>query len=111
MTISLEPRPEGVAVVRLAGRLDVAVAGEVLRRIAAAVAGGHRRLVVDLAEVATVDNSGLGALVNGLKAARTAGGDLRLARAGQQPRKTLRLTALDRVIRPHDTLDEALAGW
>ena len=32
MTISLETRPEGVAVVRLAGRLDVAVAGEVRQR-------------------------------------------------------------------------------
>jgi anti-anti-sigma factor len=111
MTISLETHPEGVAVVRLAGRLDLTAAGEVRQRLSAAVAGGHRRLVIDLAEVAAVDNSGLGALVGGLKAARTAGGDLRLARPGQQPRRTLRLTALDRVFRPHDTLDEALVGW
>ena len=111
MTISLETHPEGVAIVRLAGRLDLGVAGEVRQRLSAAVAGGHRRLVVDLVDVPTVDNSGLGALVNGLKAARKAGGDLRLARPGQQPLRTLRLTMLDRVFRPHDTLDEALVGW
>lgn len=111
MEAKIEPRHGGRAVVRIAGRLDFLSAGEARQRFVEAVANGQRALVVDLGDVQFIDSSGLGALIGGLKAARQAGGDLRIARAGEQARMVLSLTSLDRVFRLYDTVDEALAAF
>lgn len=96
------------AVLRPAGRLTMVTAGELRTRIDETVAGGHRVVVLDLADTTFMDSSGLGALVGGLRATREAGGDLRLARAGAQVRTVLQLTTMDRVLRPYDTVEDAL---
>jgi anti-sigma B factor antagonist len=111
MELTLEVRPGGATVVRLTGRLDLMAAADVKRRLAQAVADGHQRLVVDLGEVTFIDSSGLGALIGGLKSARLAGGNLRIARPGPQVRLTLELTTLDQVLHPYATVEEALAGY
>lgn len=111
MEATIEAQKDGHAVVRLAGRLDFLSSGEARQRFVEAVASGQRALVVDLGEVLFIDSSGLGALIGGLKAARQAGGDLRIARAGEQARAVLSLTSLDRVFRMYDTVDDALAAF
>ena len=58
-----------------------------------------------------MDSSGLGAIVGGLKAARNAGGELRIARANQQVLLVLDLTSLNRVLTPYETVEEASAGF
>src|SRR3712207_4881193 len=98
--ITVETRAEGVAVVALVGRLDLLSAAEVKQRLASIVGEGNRRLIVDLDQVSFVDSSGLGALIGGLKAARQAGGDLRIARPPEQARVILDLTTLNRVLKP-----------
>jgi anti-sigma B factor antagonist len=110
MELVVAPQGPGVAVARLEGRLDLLSAPDLKKLLTQTVADGHPRLVVDLAGVAFIDSSGLGALISGLKAARQAGGDLRIAAAGDQPRTVLQLTTLDRVLRPYATVEEALAG-
>jgi len=102
---------DGAAVVRLNGRLDLLSAPDVKGRLGQVVAQGDRRIVVDLNDVSFVDSSGLGALIGGLKAARQAGGDLRIARPAQQAQTILELTTLNRVLRPYATVEEALAGF
>ena len=104
-------RQDAAAIVRLNGRLDLLSAADVKGRLGQVVADGARRVVVDLGEVPFVDSSGLGALIGGLKAARQAGGDLRLARPAQQAQTILELTTLNRVLRPYATVEEALAGF
>ena len=111
MELKVENRAGEIAVVRLAGRLDLLSAADVKQGLSKAVSDGRRRLVVDLAEVGFIDSSGLGALIGGLKAARLAGGDLRIAGAGDQARVILELTTLDRVLRPYSTVEEALSGY
>ena len=74
------------------------------------VQGGRTRIVVDLGSCEFIDSSGLGALIAGLKTARQAGGDLRIAGVGPQIATVLRLTNLDRVLRPHDTVAGALGA-
>ncbi|MBV9547118.1 MAG: STAS domain-containing protein [Chloroflexi bacterium] len=110
MDLAIAPHAPGVAVVHPHGRLDLLAAQDVKTRLTETVAAGHQRLVVDLTDVPFIDSSGLGALIGGLKAARQAGGDLRIARPGEQPRTVLQLTTLDRVLRPYATVEEALAG-
>lgn len=103
---------EGRAVVLSpSGRLNMTTAALLRQSVAAEVEGGRARVVLDLTDVAFVDSSGLGAIVGGLKNARQAGGDLRIAAAGEQVRTVLELTNLDRVLRPHATVEAALNGW
>ncbi len=111
MELSIEQQASQATVVRLAGRLDLLSAAEVKQQLTALVSGGHRRLVVDLGDVAFIDSSGLGALIGGLKAARLGGGDLRIAQPGEQALVILELTTLDKVLRPYSTVEEALAGY
>lgn len=111
METSVEAMDNGVAVMRLSGRLDFATAAEARKAFGEAVDAGRQRLVVDLADVDFVDSSGLGALIGGLKTARQAGGDLCIARATSQAQTVLALTSLDRVFRLYPSVGEALAEY
>ncbi|WP_448337850.1 STAS domain-containing protein [Chloroflexus aurantiacus] len=108
MEITVNPVGEQAAVVQLRGRLDLLVANDVKQRLVKAVNEGYRLLVIDMSDVSFVDSSGLGALIGGLKAARLAGGDLRLAQPGAQALAMLELTTLNRVLRPFPNVTEAL---
>ena len=111
MDVTVEPRSDGVAVVRLVGRLDLASAEAVKQQMVQAVGEGHRQLVVDLDGVDFLDSSGLGALIGGLKVARVARGNLRIARPNDQVRLVLELTTLDLVLQPYATVEEVLADY
>lgn len=102
-------RATGVVV--LSGRLDMLAAAELKSRIQRLVAEGWSQLVLDLSGVSFIDSSGLGALIGGLKAARTAGGDCRLARPVEQIRYVLQVSTLDRVLVQYPTVEEALAQY
>jgi len=110
MRILLDTPTDQAAVLHIDGRLDLATAAEVKKSILQAVDGGRPYVVVDLKAVPFIDSSGLGALIGGLRAARTAGGDLRIANPGPQARMILELTTLDRVLTTHDTIEAALAA-
>jgi len=103
--------PKSTGVVVLSGRLDLLVAADVKNQIQRLVSEGWSQLVVDLGEVPFIDSSGLGALIGGLKAARVAGGDFRIARPPEQIRYILQVSTLDRVLTPYPTVEEALAGY
>lgn len=111
MEYRFEAHGQSVGVVVLNGRLDLLSAAHLKESIQKAVAEGWTRLVIDLAGVVFVDSSGLGALISGLKAARVAGGDLRIARPTEQPKYILQVSTLDRVLVAYATIDEALAGY
>ena len=111
MTTEVEQISPHVAVARLTGRLDIASAADVKRLFSSTVADGHSHLVVNLEGVTYIDSSGLSALVSGLRTARQAGGDLRIAAAGVQPSALFVLTSLDQVFRLYPTVEEALSGY
>ncbi|WP_109474464.1 STAS domain-containing protein [Ornithinimicrobium cavernae] len=100
-----------VTVLQCEGRLTMTTARPFREAIEARITGGTTRLVLDLSATEFIDSSGLGALIAGLKRARQAGGDLRIAGAGTQVLTVLNLTNLDRVLRPHDSVEEACDGW
>ena len=108
MEIVVEARERGVAVIHVTGRLDLSAAAALKQGLLAAVAAGQHRLVVDRGATTFIDSSGLMALMDGLRAARLAGGDVCLARPGVQPRLLLQHPALDQVLRPYETVERAL---
>lgn len=77
-------------------------------QLTALVLQGNNRLLVDLSEVEIVDSSGLAALVAGLKAARQAGGDLKIASANRQVSAAIELTNLHLVLQSADIGEAAL---
>jgi anti-anti-sigma factor len=111
MNITTEVAPGDVAVIRPEGRLNMAAAPRLRAAVTETVTAGRARVVVDLALVEFIDSSGLGALIGGLKAARQAGGDLRIAAPPAQVSTVLGLTNLDRVLRPFGSVEDALRAW
>lgn len=101
----------GATVLVASGRLNMVSAPRFKAGVDDEVSAGNARLVIDLSGVEFIDSSGLGAIVGGLKAARQAGGDLRIAAAGEQVQAVLALTNLDRILRPYDSVEDAVAGW
>jgi len=110
MNISVE-QADGYGVLRPEGRLNMVAAPRLRSAIERMVDDGSTRIVLDLSDVTFIDSSGLGAVIGGLKRARQGGGDLRIARAGEQVMTVMRLTNLDRVLRPHETVQHAADGW
>lgn len=100
-------RTDGIGVVKPRGRVNMVSAPQLVRTVNELVGEGYTRLVVDLSETEFIDSSGLGALVASLKAARQAGGDLRLAATTPQIDTVLQLTNLHRVLQPSPTVDSA----
>lgn len=100
----------GAVVVRPEGRLNMVVAPDVREQLHALVRSGKSKLVVDLSGVETIDSSGLGALISGLKAARQGGGDLRISSPSEQAQAVLELTNLNRVLKSFDSADVAFDG-
>ncbi|MFC4616819.1 STAS domain-containing protein [Cellulomonas algicola] len=92
-------------------RLNLVAAPLVRSRIDDLVRDGRVRIIVDLQGVASVDSSGLGALIGGLKSARQAGGDVRIAAPGEQVRAVLGLTNLDKVLTPYESVEAAGRDW
>lgn len=95
------------AVLSCQGRLTMTTAKALREAVETTVGKGSTRVVVDLSEVPFVDSSGLGALIAGLKRARQAGGDLRIAAPGEQVTTVLGLTNLDRVLRYYADVESA----
>lgn len=111
MEFGFEALSKTTGVVIINGRLDLLSASELKNRLQELVAGGWSRLVLDIDAVPFIDSSGLGAIIAGLKAARVAGGDCRIARPGEQIQHILQVSTLDRVLTPYNTVEEALAGY
>ncbi|OBF89194.1 anti-anti-sigma factor [Mycobacterium sp. 852002-51152_SCH6134967] len=97
----------GAVVVKPEGRLNMVAAPALRKELHGLVEAGSTRLVVDLSATEFIDSSGLGVLISGLKLARQAGGDLRIAAPTTQVETVLSLTNLDRVLRAHSTADAA----
>lgn len=97
----------GAIVVQPKGRLNMVAAPVLRKQLHGIVDGGHFKIVVDLSATEFIDSSGLGALISGLKIARQAGGDLRIAAPTRQVCTVLELTNLNRVLRSYDSADDA----
>ena len=96
-------------VVRLGGELDLYNAPMVREALFAALESEPRQLVIDLGEVAFVDSTTLGVLLEA-RARMERRESLVLAAPGAETRRTLQVSGLDRQITVADSVDAALAG-
>ncbi len=97
----------GVVVIRPEGALNMMSAPALRAQFHDLVQQGQKRLVVDLSGVETVDSSGLGVLISGLKAVRQSGGDLKITSPGEQARMVLELCNLNTVLKSCESAETA----
>jgi len=101
---------EDVPVVSVSGEVDVYSAPELKESLAKLRQSGATSIVVDLTEVAFLDSTGLGALVEARAATTEAGGSLAIVCNQERILKLFTITGLDGVFSIHKSLDEALAA-
>jgi anti-sigma B factor antagonist len=104
-------RPNGVAVVQPAGRIDTHTASVFKDRIAEMIDSGYLWLVIDFGAVTFLDSTGLGTLVTSMKRVQRMGGDLRMAQVPYNVRMMIQLTSLQSHIPRYASVDDALASY
>lgn len=75
------------------------------------VAGGQRKIVIDLGGVEWMNSSGLGMLISALTTVKNAGGEMKLARATEKITSLLVITKLTSVFESHPTLEAAIGSF
>ena len=109
MAVVLEWRQVGqTIVIDLAGRLSI-TDGNILRQTTRRLMiEGHRRFVLNLSQLETMDSSGIGQLVSTFSAVKTQGGDVKLVNPTMKVREALKMTMLDRIFHIFLSEPEAL---
>jgi anti-sigma B factor antagonist len=97
-----------VTVVALSGDLDLAAVPAFHQQIVGLVAGGARRVVLDLGALDFLDSVGLGLVVSALKRVRGSGGDLAVACAEPRILKPFELTGLLQALAVVPTVEAAV---
>jgi anti-sigma B factor antagonist len=93
------------------GRLDVALAPAFRDQMRHLLDGGSTKVILDLGGLSFIDSSGLGAIIVGLKMARSRGGEVRIVHPPPQFKTLLQLTSLSRVLPIYACLEDALADF
>ena len=96
-------------IVRLTGELDLYNAHIVREQLVAVTARAPERLIVDLSDLAFIDSTGLGVLIEGRNRLATREAFLLVA-PGLETRRALEISGLDRHFAVHASLDDALAA-
>lgn len=96
----------------VAGRLTAGAGANQLREAVRELAdGGQNRVLLNLADVAFMDSTGLGALAAASEMLRRAGGQLRIVNTTGPVRHVFQITRLNRVFPEFADEDAALASF
>jgi len=110
ITVEIEEHP-GAVVLMVSGEVDIRSAPELRDRLAAVLAGGADRVVLDLLGVPFLDSTGLSVMVAAHKRLVQRGGkELGVVATAAPVLRVLTVTGLARVFSVHATLDAALAS-
>jgi anti-sigma B factor antagonist len=110
MALTTTSRGE-VTVVQVDGQLTVGNRQDLKDVMQTAIAQGGHRFLLDCANTAYIDSSGLGALVTISRRVREAGGQIRLSGLNEDLRSLFELTKLNTLFAIYPNLDQALEGF
>jgi anti-anti-sigma factor len=91
------------------GRLDSITAPAFETLVRGCLAGGHRRIVIDLDAVDYVSSAGLRVLLVAAKALKAERGQIALCRVKSTVMEVLRISAFDRIFTILPSLEQAVA--
>jgi anti-sigma B factor antagonist len=98
---------KGFVTLQLNGKLERASTGTLKNKVAELLKADYSNLIIDMAEVRSVDSSGLGSLVAILRTVTRHGGDVRIVQLQESVRAVFRLVRLENVFEICGTVEEA----
>jgi anti-sigma B factor antagonist len=102
----------GIIVIDLSGRMTgLDTPGQLKDQVMAALAAGHRNVVLNLSQLSFVDSSFIGELVSSCLAVARAGGTLKLACPVRRVQELLFITRLATIIESFETEPAAIASF
>jgi len=105
VSVRLSTRQVGdVVVVDVSGRITLGEGSSNLREgIRDLLAKGHRKILLNLADVSYIDSSGIGELVSGYTSVTNAGGQLKLVNLTKRVNDLLQITKLYTIFDIYDS--------
>jgi anti-sigma B factor antagonist len=101
-----------VTVADLKGNVTLGAGEQKMREaIDGLLAGGHKKILLNFANVAVLDSSGIGAIIKSFTTAKREGGSLKLANLSKLARQMLTVTGLLSVLEVFDDESSALASF
>ena len=103
---------EGVTVLDLRGRLVLGEETEALReRVKRLIAGGSKRIILNLEDLAYMDSSGLSTLISSFVSVRNNCGELKLLRLSPRVSDLMQITKLSTVFEIYDKMEDILRSF
>ena len=111
-TVSVRP-VSGVDVIKVRGKLALGEPSihDLRSRLAELVKHRRYRWVIDMEEVAFLDSSGVGILVQAMTSSRNRQGDCRLARVQKFPLQVLKLVSLLKLFQVYDDVEAGVESF
>ena len=109
LDITTEEAGVGVAVVALAGEIDLYTCPEFKQELLRVIADGATLVVVDLTKTTFIDSTALGVIIRGVERLKQRDGRLVVVCADPNIVKIFEVTGLNRIFSVYDSRDEALA--
>ena len=104
-----ETRQGDVLIVAVHGEIGITASSAFQKKLAALVAAGETRLILDLEKTSYITSSGLGAISQAAKDIRQKGGTLCLARVHYLSREVMTFFGLMPIVNICDDIDDALS--
>jgi anti-sigma B factor antagonist len=111
LEISSERTDDGIAVIQVAGELDLYTAPNLKKHLLAALEDGALKVVIDMTGVHFIDSSALGVLIGGVKRLKPNDGRLALVSVDDNVNWIFRITGLNNVFDIYPTREEALSSF
>jgi anti-sigma B factor antagonist len=103
---------DGVTILDIEGKITIGKGDVALRdAVHETLAGGARKLLIDLSKVTMIDSSGVGELVSAFTTATNRGGKLKLLKLPPKVNDILQVTQLITVFEVFDEENEAVASF
>jgi anti-sigma B factor antagonist len=101
-----------VVIVDLSGRITLGEGSSTLRKtIRGLIDAGHKKIVLNLADVDYIDSSGIGELVSGYTTVKGAEGDMKLLHLTKRVHDLLQITRLFTVFDVQSDEDAAISSF
>lgn len=111
MQLTYNTGHHAVEVIDVSGQIDASTAPELTTALAARIEAGSINVVLNLAGLEYTSSAGLRALLTGVKQARAAGGDLRLAAVADRVDRVLDMSGFNAIIQHFPTVDDAVESF
>ena len=100
-----------VSLVTVQGRVDSSTAPDFEKTLQALIQSNRTQIVLDLAGVEYMSSAGIRGMISSLKAAKSGGGDVRLAQPSQRVKDVVELAGLTSIFTIYDNLTEAVGSF